>query len=300
MTTSPAAPFGRILTAMVTPMRADGSQDIDGAQRLAAHLVANGNDGLIINGTTGESPTTTDAENRDLVRAIVDAVPGIPILAGVGTNDTEHTLRLAADAEKAGATALLVVTPYYNKPPQAGLVKHFERVANSTDLPVMLYDIPGRSGVPIQPETIVRLAEHPQIVAVKDAKGDLTSTAQVLAQCDLAYYSGDDANLLPLLAIGAVGHIGVSSHVLGVQMHQMLDAYFAGNVAEAGALHRKMLASWLAFNHQSMGAIMVKAALDMLGLPSGPVRMPLIDATPEQRESLKATLVAAGVVFPEA
>ncbi len=301
MTTSATAPFGRVLSAMITPMAADGSIDIEGGQRLAAYLLDNGHDGLVINGTTGESPTTTDKENADLVRAVVDAVPaGTPVVAGVGTNDTAHTLRLAGDAEKAGATGLLVVTPYYNKPPQAGLVAHFEKVASSTDLPIILYDIPGRSGIPILTDTFVTLAKHPQIVAVKDAKGDLMASAQVLAQTDLAYYSGDDAMNLPLFAIGAVGAIGVSTHVLGPQTKQMLDAFTAGNVTEAAALHRRLLPAYLAMNNASMGAINVKAALTMLGLPAGPVRLPLVDATTEQRQALREVLSAAGVVFPDA
>jgi 4-hydroxy-tetrahydrodipicolinate synthase len=299
MTTSATVPFGRVLTAMVTPMNADGSIDLAGGQHLAEFLIANGNDGLIINGTTGESPTTTDKENADLIRAVVDVLPaGTPIVAGVGTNDTAHTLRLAEDAQKAGATGLLVVTPYYNKPPQAGLVAHFTKVASSTDLPVMLYDIPGRSGIPIAPETFAALAEHPQIVAVKDAKGDLASTAQVIEQTDLAYYSGDDANDLPLFAIGAVGVIGVSTHVLGTQTAEMLEAFVSGDVAKAAALHRRLLPAYLAMNNASMGTINVKAVLSMLGLPAGPVRLPLVDATPEQRKALREVLTAAGVVFP--
>jgi 4-hydroxy-tetrahydrodipicolinate synthase len=298
MTTSATAPFGRVLTAMVTPMHADGSMDLDGGVRLATWLLAHGNDGLVINGTTGESPTTTDNENFELVRAVVQAVPaGTPIVAGVGTNDTEHTLRLAKDAERAGATGLLVVTPYYNKPPQAGLVKHFTTVAGSTGLPVMLYDIPGRSGVPIQTETLIALSRHEQIVAVKDAKGDLAASAQVIEETDLAYYSGDDAMDLPLFAIGAVGVVGVSTHVLGAQTAQMLHAFLDGKVEEAAALHRKLLPAYLAMNNASMGAINVKAALSMMGLPSGPVRLPLVDATDDQRRALREVLAVAGVVF---
>jgi 4-hydroxy-tetrahydrodipicolinate synthase len=301
MTTSATAPFGRVLTAMVTPMRADGSMDLEGGVELANWLLAHGNDGLVINGTTGESPTTTDSENFELVRAVAEAVPaGTPIVAGVGTNDTEHTLRLARDAERAGATALLVVTPYYNKPPQAGLVRHFTTVAGSTSLPVMLYDIPGRSGVPIQTETLIALSEHEQIVAVKDAKGDLAASAQVIEQTDLAYYSGDDAMDLPLFAIGAVGVVGVSTHVLGAQTAQMLHAFLDGKVDEAAALHRKLLPAYLAMNNASMGTINVKAALSMMGLPAGPVRLPLVDATDDQRRALREVLAVAGVVFAEA
>ena len=199
------APFGRVLTAMVTPFTADGGLDLDSAQALASHLVDQGCDGLVISGTTGESPTTTDEEKDSLLRAVIEAVGDrATVVAGVGTYDTAHTVEGAKHAEKAGAAGLLVVTPYYSKPPQAGLVKHFTAVADATGLPAMLYDIPGRTGTPIRTETIIRLAEHPQIVAVKDAKGDLFATTEVLAATDLAYYSGDDALNLPLLALGAV------------------------------------------------------------------------------------------------
>src|SRR3954449_5972172 len=192
-TSTPQTPFGRVLTAMVTPFTADGALDLDGAQRLATHLVDAGNDGLGINGTTGESPTTTDAEKSDLVRAVLEAVGDrAHVVAGVGTNDTHHSIELARAAEKVGAHGLLIVTPYYNKPPQEGLYRHFTAVADATGLPVMLYDIPGRSGVPIKTETLIRLAQHERIVAVKDAKGDLFAAGQVMMATDLVFYSGDD------------------------------------------------------------------------------------------------------------
>lgn len=195
---TPQTPFGRVLTAMVTPFTADGALDLDGAQRLATHLVDAGNDGLVVNGTTGESPTTSDAEKNDLVRAVREAVGDrAHVIAGVGTNDTRHSLELARAAEQAGAHGLLAVTPYYNKPPQEGLLRHFTAIADSTELPVMLYDIPGRSGVPINTETIVRLAEHPRIVANKDAKGDLGRASWAIARSGLAWYSGDDMLNLP-------------------------------------------------------------------------------------------------------
>ncbi len=205
------APLGRVLTAMVTPFAPDGSVDLAAAAALASDLVDLGNDGLVVNGTTGESPTTSDAEKSDLVRAVLDAVGDrATVIAGVGTNDTAHTVELAHEAQKAGAHALLVVTPYYNKPPQAGLLAHFSTVADATDLPVMLYDIPGRSGVPIASDTLLRLAEHPRIVANKDAKGDLFAAQQVMSRCSLAYYSGDDALNLPLISVGAVGVVSVT------------------------------------------------------------------------------------------
>src|SRR5690606_29481893 len=204
-TSTPQTPFGRVLTAMVTPFTADGAPDLDGAQRLATHLVDPGNDGLLTNGTTGEPPTASGAEKADLVRAVLEAVGGrAHVVAGVGTNDPRHSIALARTAERVGAHALLVVTPYYNKPPQEGLLRHFTAIADTTELPVMLYDIPGRSGVPINTETLVRLAEHPRIVANKDAKGDLGRASWAIARSGLAWYSGDDMLNLPLLSVGAV------------------------------------------------------------------------------------------------
>ena len=198
----PVPPFGRLLTAMVTPFTDDGEVDYDGAAALATYLVDDlAHDGLVISGTTGEAPTTTDAEKAELLRVVVDAVGDrARVLAGVGTASTEHTIGLAAAAEKAGAGGLLVVTPYYSRPPQAGLLAHFGTVADATGLPIMLYDIPHRAGVPIATDTMLRLAEHPRIVGVKDAKGNLQASAQVMARTDLAYYSGDDAMTLPLLS----------------------------------------------------------------------------------------------------
>src|SRR3954449_648870 len=236
------APFGRLLTAMVTPMTRDGDVDYDGVQHLAAHLVDRGNDGLVISGTTGESPTTTDDEKERLLRAVVEAVGDrAHVVAGVGTNDTAHTVELARSAEKAGASALLVVSPYYNKPPQAGLLAHFRQVADATDLPVMLYDIPVRTGVPIATETHLRLAEHPHIVAVKDAKDDVAAASEVLARTDLAFYSGTDVLTLPLLSVGASGVVSVVSHVVSAEMRELVEKYVAGDVAGATAIHQQLL-----------------------------------------------------------
>src|ERR671938_537192 len=219
MTSDPTRPFGRVLTAMVTPLADDGTIDLAGAQELAASLVDRGaHDGLVIAGTTGESPTVTDAEQRAVLEAVIDAVGDrAAVVAGVGTNDTAHTIEKARDAERLGAAGLLVVTPYYNKPPQAGLLRHFTAVADATDLPVMLYDIPPRSVVPIEVDTLARLAEHPRIVAVKDAQGDLGAVAWALARPDLAYYSGEDMLNLPLLAVGAVGVVSVVGHIVGAR-----------------------------------------------------------------------------------
>ncbi|MGX1486035.1 4-hydroxy-tetrahydrodipicolinate synthase [Streptomyces griseus] len=228
---TPQTPFGRVLTAMVTPFTADGALDLDGAQRLATHLVDAGNDGLVVNGTTGESPTTSDAEKDQLVRAVLEAVGDrAHVVAGVGTNDTRHSIELARTAERSGAHGLLAVTPYYNKPPQEGLLRHFGAIADSTGLPVMLYDIPGRSGVPIDTETLVRLAEHPRIVANKDAKGDLGRSSWAIAQSGLAWYSGDDMLNLPLLSVGAVGFVSVVGHVVTPELRALIEAHLGGDV----------------------------------------------------------------------
>ncbi len=289
-------PFGRLLTAMVTPFAADESVDLDAAARLASYLVDEmGNDGLVISGTTGESPTTSDAEKSDLLRVVRDAVGDrATILAGVGTFDTEHTLELAASAAKLGADGLLVVTPYYSKPPQAGILEHFRRVADSTDVPVMLYDIPGRAGVAIATDTMQRLAEHPRIVAVKDAKGDLTASAGVIAHSELAYYSGDDAMTLPLLSIGAVGVVGTSTHFSAVGTRQLIEAYLAGDVETALRLHQQLLPIYTGI-FATQGCILVKAGLKLLGHDVGGVRSPLIEATFTEIEDLRSALAAAGL-----
>ena len=289
-------PFGRLLTAMVTPFAADGSVDLDAAAGLASYLVDEmGNDGLVISGTTGESPTTSDAEKADLLRVVLDAVGDrARILTGVGTFNTEHTLDLAASAAKLGAAGLLVVTPYYSKPPQAGLLEHFRRVADSTDVPVMVYDIPGRAAVAVATDTMLRLAEHPRIIAVKDAKGDLTASARVIAQSELAYYSGDDAMTLPLLSVGAVGVVGTSTHFSAVGTRQMIEAYLAGDVATALHLHQRLLPIYTGI-FATQGCILVKAGLKLLGRDVGGLRSPLIEATPAEVEGLRSDMAAAGL-----
>jgi 4-hydroxy-tetrahydrodipicolinate synthase len=295
MTHDHPRPFGRLVTAMVTPFATDGSLDVDGAARLARWLVdEQAHDALVISGTGGESPTTTDAEKETLLRVVVEAVGDrARIVAGVGTNNTAHTVELARTAEKAGAHGLLVVTPYYNKPPQAGLIRHFTVVADSVGLPVMLYDIPHRSGVAIATETLVRLAEHPNIVAVKDAKGDFAGSADVLRRTDLAYYSGEDAAILPLLSVGAVGVVGTSTHFIGPQTKAMISAYERGDVAGALALHQQLLPLFTGI-FRTQGTILVKAGLRALGLPAGPVRSPLVDATEAETNQLLEDAAAAG------
>lgn len=279
---------------MVTPFTADGGLDLDGAQQLAAYLVDHGNDAVVVNGTTGESPTTTDDEKERLVRAVVEAVGDrAHVVAGVGTNDTRHTIELAHAAEKAGAHGLLVVTPYYSKPPQAGLLAHFSHVADATGLPNMLYDIPGRTATAIDTETLVRLAEHDRIVAVKDAKGDLEASSWVMKRSSLAYYSGDDKVTLPLLSVGAVGVVGVPTHLFGAETGRMIAAHVRGDVAGALAVHRQLLPVFTGF-FRTQGVILTKAALRLAGLPGGPVRLPLVDATPDQVEQLRHDLADAG------
>jgi 4-hydroxy-tetrahydrodipicolinate synthase len=292
----PRRPFGRLLTAMVTPFDSDGALDPDAAAVLASYLVdEQRNDGLVISGTGGESPTTTDAEKAQLVRAVVDAVGDrAHVIAGVGTFDTAHSVRLAEQAAKAGAHALLVVTPYYSKPPQSGLRAHFRAVADATELPVLLYDIPGRSAVPIATETLLDLAGHERIVAVKDAKGDLTASARVLAETDLAYYSGNDADTLPLLSVGAVGVVGTSTHFCGRETRTMLEAFEHGDVAEALRIHRALLPIYTGI-FRTQGAILVKAGLRDRGHGVGAVRLPLLDATEQELAVLRQDLATAGL-----
>jgi 4-hydroxy-tetrahydrodipicolinate synthase len=291
------APFGRVLTAMVTPFTADGGLDLPAAQTLATHLVDQGNDGLVISGTTGESPTTSDDEKDALLRAVIEAVGDrAQVVAGVGTYDTAHTLELAQHAEKAGVAGLLIVTPYYSKPPQAGLLRHFTAIADATGLPAMLYDIPARTGTAIATETLIRLAEHPQIVAVKDAKGDLYGSSQVLAATDLAYYSGEDALNLPLLAIGGVGVVSVVAHVCTPIFVEMIHAVDAGDLDAARRLNAAALPAIRGIMTRTQGAIAAKAALQILGvLAHRTTRPPLVDATDEEIATLREDLKAAGL-----
>jgi 4-hydroxy-tetrahydrodipicolinate synthase len=292
------APFGRVLAAMVTPFHDDGGLDLDGAAALADHLIAQGCDGLVISGTTGESPTTSDAEKDLLLRVVLDAVGDrATVVAGVGTYDTHHTVELAQQADKAGAHGLLVVTPFYSKPPQAGLIRHFIAAADATGVPVMLYDIPGRSGVAIATETLVRLAEHERIVAVKDAKGDLFASAEVMARTELAYYSGDDALNLAHLTQGAAGVVSVVAHVAAAQYAAMVAAVDAGDLRDAIRLHRQLLPAVRAIMTRTQGAIMAKAAAQLVGvLTSRAMRSPLVEASVEQVADLRADLVAAGLL----
>lgn len=284
--------FGTVITAMVTPFHNDGSLDREATAALATHLVDSGNDGLVVNGTTGEAPTTSDDDKDDVVRIVVDAVGDrARVIAGVGTNNTAHTVELAQRAATAGAHALLVVTPYYNKPPQAGLLSHFRTVADATDLPNMLYDIPGRSAAEIATPTLVALAEHPNIAAVKDAKGDLMASARVLATTDLLYYSGEDGLNLPLLAIGATGFVSVIGHFVAPQLKAMREAFLAGDLSRARQLHFQSLPPNDAI-FATQAAITVKGALARQGLCGAAVRLPLIEATVDQVDAVITALEA--------
>lgn len=293
---SASAPFGAMLSAMITPFHSDGSVDLDGAQTLAAYLVDElDHDGLVINGTTGESATKTDEEDLAVLRVVVEAVGDrATIIAGVGTNDTAHSIASAQAAAKVGAHGLMAVAPYYNRPPQEGLVRHFHAIADSTDLPVLTYDIPKRTGVAIETETLVRIAEHPRIVANKDAKGDLDATQWAIARTDLAWYCGDDILNYPMLALGASGLISVVGHVVGDRLAAMTRAAQNGEWETARDIHAALLPVYTGM-FRTQGVILTKAALAMQGLPAGPVRLPLIDATDEQREQLRRDLASAAV-----
>ncbi len=285
-----------MLSAMVTPFSPDGSLDLDGTKRLAAHLVDDlAHDGLVVNGTTGESATKTDAEDIAILSAVIEAVGDrATVIAGVGTNDTAHSVEAARMAARAGAHAVMAVTPYYNRPPQEGLVRHFHAIADATDLPMLTYDIPKRTGTAIERETMLRIAEHPRIIANKDAKGDLEFAQWGIATTGLAWYSGDDILNLPLLSVGAAGMISVVGHIVGDRLKAMAQALWAGDTAEATAINAALLPVYTGC-FRTQGVILTKAALTLQGLPAGPVRLPLVDATPAQIDQLRADLTLGGV-----
>lgn len=289
---APVAPFGRALCAMITPFSPTGDAlDLPGAQKLATELLSGGGcDGLVLNGTTGESPTTSDAEKTALVRAVREAVgPGVPLLAGVGSAHTAHTVELALEAERAGADGLLVVSPYYSRPPQAAIEAHFRRIADAVSVPVMLYDIPGRTGVRIEPDTMLRLAEHPRIAAVKDCANDLLGSAKVIARSGLAYYSGSEELNLPLRAVGGTGYVSTVANAAPHALRAALDAYDRGEVAAATRHHQRTLPLVeLMMSAGLPGTVTAKALLGALGLPSGPVREPLQSAGAKVTDALLA------------
>jgi 4-hydroxy-tetrahydrodipicolinate synthase len=295
---STQAPFGRLLTAMVTPFDKDGSIDWAGVEKLAQHLVDTGHDGIAVNGTTGEAPTTKSSEKLEIIKVVKKVVGSkIQVLSGAGDNETSYTVEQAKRSQDAGADGLLVVTPYYNKPPQAGIEAHFRAVAAATDLPIMMYDIPGRTGVEIESDTIVKLFETvDNIVALKDAKGNIAATSWVIKRCGIPVYSGDDILNLPFLSVGAVGFVSVCGHTVGLQLKAMLDAWFEGNAAKALEIHQQLLPVFTG-TFRTQGAILTKAAMSLMGLPGGTTRLPLVDATEAQIEQLRKDLIAGGVAL---
>ncbi|MCM6774131.1 4-hydroxy-tetrahydrodipicolinate synthase [Nocardia sp. CDC159] len=287
---------GTVGVAMVTPFTAEGKLDVETGVALATNLVDRGVDLLAISGTTGESPTTTESEKFDLLHAVVEAVGSrATVIAGAGTYDTAHSIELARNAQRAGAHGLLVVTPYYSRPSQEGLVAHFTAVADATDLPITLYDIPPRSVVPIAPETLRRLAEHPRIVAVKDAKGDLGAGAEIIAETGLDYYSGDDVLNLPWLSVGAVGFISVIGHLVPERLVALREAYLAGDVVRARDVNASMLPLMRAMARVG-GVSLIKGALRVLGVEVGAPRLPQLLPDTEQLHAIIADLEAAGVI----
>ena len=291
-----SSPFGSVLTAMVTPMHEGGAIDLESAQKLAKFLVARGCDGLVLSGTTGEAPTTHAPEKVDLIRAVREAVgPDVTLLAGVGSNDTAHAVRMAEQADDAGADGILALTPYYSKPTQAGVVAHFRAILGSTNLPVMLYDIPGRTGLAISDWAYDQLASHARIVAVKDATGDVIAAKERIERTDLAWYSGDDPLTLDFLRAGAVGVVSVSSHIASREIAAMIAAHFAGDTAEAERINEALMPVHAAvFN--GPGAINAKSAMYWAGvIPSRAMRLPLLPANDADYGALVAVLEAAGM-----
>jgi 4-hydroxy-tetrahydrodipicolinate synthase len=291
-------PFGRLITAMVTPFNKDGAIDWDGVATLAQHLVDTGHDGIAVNGTTGEAPTTKSSEKLEIIK-VVKSVVGekVTVLSGAGDNETAYTVEQAKRSQEAGADALLVVTPYYNKPPQAGIEAHFRAVAAATDLPIMMYDIPGRTGVEIESDTIVKLYESvDNIVALKDAKGNIAATSWVIKRSGIPVYSGDDILNLPFLSVGAVGFVSVCGHTAGLELNEMLNAWFAGNAIRALEIHQQLLPVFTG-TFRTQGAILTKAAMSLMGLPGGTTRLPLVDATDAQIEQLRKDLIAGGITL---
>lgn len=290
-------PFGAVLTAMATPMLPSGAVDLKSARQLAAHLVATGHDGIVLSGTTGESPTTHSPDKIDLIRAVVAEVGDQAIVvAGAGSNDTAHTVRMARDAETAGAHGLLVVTPYYSKPSQEGVYRHITAVADATDLPVMLYDIPGRSALKLADATVERLAQHDRIVAVKDATGDVFSGTRLMQKTGLAWYSGDDGLNLPFLALGASGVVSVAGHAYGRQLRAMVDAVDAGDLVAAREAANVIAPFIEAIDPELPWAVAAKAAVQILGvIEHRAVRLPLVEADAEQVDRIRQILDAAAI-----
>lgn len=290
--------FGRVITAMASPLRRDGSLDLDGAAVLARHLAAHGSESIVVSGTTGESPTLAFEEKRDLFGAVVEAVRGrAKVIAGTGTYSTAESIHLSRMAAEQGADGLLLVTPYYSRPPQSGLLAHFTAIAGETALPIILYDIPSRTGRKIEHATLLALAEVPTIIGVKDAAGDLAGTGRLAAEkpAEFGIWSGDDALTLPMLSVGARGVISVAAHLVGDRISEMIAAHDKGDPERAAAIHRELMPLFQAL-FVTANPIPLKAALEMVGLPAGPVRLPLVEATEAERDLIRTTLARLGLI----
>lgn len=284
--------FGTLLTAMITPMLDDLSVDYDGAAKLAEYLVEHGSDGLVVAGTTGESPTLTDEEKVKLFATVVDAVGGkVPVIAGTGSNSTAHTIELTKQAEKVGVDGVMLVAPYYNRPSQAGLLEHFKTVVQETQLPVMIYNIPSRTGVNITADTMLEIAKLRNVVAVKEASGNLDQVGEIIRRSgrDLKVYSGDDSLTLPVLSIGGDGVVSVASHLVGNRIREMIDAYNNGQTKSAADIHLDLLPLFKVLFITS-NPVPVKIALSMMGLPAGPVRLPLANPSEEEINQIKQVM----------
>ncbi|WP_461180983.1 4-hydroxy-tetrahydrodipicolinate synthase [Virgibacillus kimchii] len=280
--------FGSVLTAMVTPFDRNGELDLSAAENLVNHLIANGSDGIVVGGTTGESPTLTHEEKLQLFNFVVKAVnKRVPVIAGTGSNNTKESAELTREAEVCGVDGVMLVTPYYNKPSQEGMYQHFKTIADNTSLPVMLYNIPGRSVVNLEPETIIRLSEIDNIVSVKEASGDLDAAAEIISKTsdDFTVYSGDDSGTLPIMSIGGTGIVSVASHVIGNEMKEMTTAFQRGDVVHAAALHRQLL-PMMKVLFSAPNPTAVKEALNRIGVSVGGVRLPLIPLNDEERSAL--------------
>jgi 4-hydroxy-tetrahydrodipicolinate synthase len=291
------ARFGSVVTAMVTPFREDHAVDYDGAASLASWLLEHGSDAIVVAGSTGESPTLTRKERAELYRVVAGAVRGRgKMICGTGTYSTAETLELTQDAEDAGADGILVVTPYYNKPPQRGLIAHFERIADATELPIIAYNIPGRTATRIEHDTLIRLAEKPNIVAVKDSTGDFRGISRLMAEApDFEVYSGDDWATFGYVCLGAVGVVSVASHLVGEQIRQMIELIETGDIAAARKIHATLSPLFNALFITS-NPIPLKAALEMLGRSAGVPRLPLVPATAAERDRIRIALEDAGLL----
>jgi 4-hydroxy-tetrahydrodipicolinate synthase len=293
-----AARFGAVVTAMVTPFRRDHTLDLEGARALAEHLLEHGTDSIVVAGSTGESPTLSHREKLDLFRAVIEATGDAgSVICGTGTYNTAETIDLSREAQELGADGLLVVTPYYSKPPQRGLLEHFTQVASAVDLPVIAYNIPGRTGIRIEHDTLLQMAEVPNIVAVKDSTGDFQAISKLISEApaDFEVYSGDDWATFGYLCLGAVGVVSVAAHVVGDRIHHLTDLVLSGDIPAARKVHEELSPLFNAL-FITTNPIPVKTALDVLGLPAGPPRLPLVPATAEERARIEKALSDAGLL----